>query len=186
MTVIDVGHRLFTRTDYHKIAEAGLFAPDERVELLKGEIRTMSPAGPLHVSFISRLLQLLAPLLGNTYQINAQSPIWLSEESEPEPDVVLYYARPDFYAHELPTPADIVLLVEVSDTTLRYDRTEKLPLYAAATVPEVWIIEVNTPVIEQYHTPVGGIYTHRIIHQKNSVITTTFGTVFQSNDLLGN
>jgi Uma2 family endonuclease len=186
MTVIDVGHRLFTRADYHKMAEAGLFAPNERVELLKGEIRTMSPAGSLHVSFVSRLLLLFAPLLGNVYQINVQSPIWLSDESEPEPDIVLYRARPDFYAHELPTPADIVLIVEVSDTTLRYDRVEKLPLYAMAGVPEVWIVDVNAPLIEQYHTPVAGIYTYRVIHQHNGIIATTFGETFNANAVLGN
>src|SRR5688500_13907972 len=122
---IDAGLRLFTRADYHKMAEVGLIAPDERAELLNGKIRTMSPVGSLLVSVVSCLIQLLAPLIGEAYQLHGQSPISLSEDSEPEPDLVLCRARPDFYAEKLPTPSDIVLLIEVSGSTLRYDRDEK-------------------------------------------------------------
>ncbi len=161
------------------------FAPGERVELLEGEIRAMSPVGPLHVSVVSRLIRLFAPLVGDRYQLNVQSPIFLSESSEPEPDLVLCYSRPDFYAARLPGSADIALLVEVSDTTLRYDRMEKLPLYAAAGIPEVWIVDVNARRIEQYHTPKMGAYSESRVLAEGDSITAMLGITFDLADVLG-
>src|SRR5579863_6654097 len=125
--------------DYHRIAEAGILGEDDRVELIDGEVRVMSPIGNPHAATVNRYNALLSTLVGKDAIVSVQNPIQLNDMSEPQPDVVLLRFRDDFYADKTPTPADVLLIIEVSDTTLAYDRLEKLPRYALAGIPEVWL-----------------------------------------------
>jgi Uma2 family endonuclease len=176
--------RPFTVAEYHKMAEAGVFAPDERVELLAGVLRPMSPVGGKHVIIVRRLGEALYKVFTPLYSIDIQSPFVLSEESEPEPDamVVKRYHLGD--KPEKASAADVFLVVEVSDTTLSYDLNDKLPLYANAGIPEVWIIDVNRNRITQYHTPINDTYIHSRLYHPSDTIMTTLGVEIQAGDIL--
>lgn len=154
-----VYRRLFNVDDYYRMAEVGIFAPDERrLELIEGEIFKMSPIGTKHASCITRLTAIFGDGLKNAAQVSIQNPVRLDDLSEPEPDVMLLKPRKDFYAEAHPVPADVLLLIEVSDTTLRYDRTVKLPLYARSGIVEVWIVNLKKKVVEVYRKPKHGKY----------------------------
>ena len=131
--------RLFTADEYVRMTEAGILEPKERVELLDGEIWQMAAIGNKHFACVNRFNAWFAPALVGRAIVSVQGPIRLSSRSMPQPDLALLHPRPDWYASGLPGPEEVFLLVEVSDTTLRYDRDRKLPLYAAAGIPEVWI-----------------------------------------------
>jgi Uma2 family endonuclease len=145
---------LITATEFDRMAEAGIFAPDERLELLEGEIIEMSPIGFQHAVVVRRLINLLARLLHEDEAIvDAQNPVGLGDLSEPQPDVVLYRPRSDFYAMAHPGPEDVLLLIEVADTSLAYDREVKLPIYAHHRIAEVWIADLRGKAVEVYRNP---------------------------------
>jgi Uma2 family endonuclease len=150
-------HR-FTVDDYHRMVEVGVLDPDERVELLHGEVVEMTPIGPLHASTVSRLARVLIEATGPETYVSPQNPASIDLHSEPEPDLVL--ARPDIdrYREAHPGPDDVLLLVEVADTSLEMDRNVKLPLYAKAGIVEVWIVDVNENGVEVCRDPSGGEY----------------------------
>ncbi|HMO45342.1 MAG TPA: Uma2 family endonuclease [Rubrivivax sp.] len=150
-------HRL-TVADYYRMGEAGIFAPDARVELIEGEIIDMAPIGTRHGSAVKRMLALLTSALGARVIVAVQDPLRLSDLSEPEPDLMLLKPRADFYADAHPTAADVLLLIEVADTSARYDREIKLPLYARHGVPEVWIVDLEARLLRFYSQPVGDAY----------------------------
>jgi Uma2 family endonuclease len=125
------------------MAEAGILDEDERVELLEGRIVTMSPIGSRHFDVVNRLNRLFSRTLDVPALVSVQNPVRLGEEAEPEPDVALLRSRDD-YAERLPTAEDVLLLVEVADTSLAADRSEKLPLYARCGVAEVWLVAVGS------------------------------------------
>jgi Uma2 family endonuclease len=145
--------------------EMGILAEDDRVELLDGEIYQMSPLGPLHIALVNRLTKLLIQLAGDDAVVSIQNAIQLDDYSEPQPDIALVYPQADDYQHELARPQNIILLIEVADTSLGYDREEKLPRYAAAKISEVWIIDAKQQIIEQYTQPLQDQYTqiHRCL-----------------------
>lgn len=118
----------------------------------------MSPIGTRHAGCVLFLSNLLILLLGGRALINVQNPLELDETSEPQPDIALLKPRPDFYRNSHPQPEDIFLLIEVADTTVKYDREVKIPLYAEANIPEVWLVDVNQEVIEVYRNPLQGVY----------------------------
>lgn len=153
MTIVEKQLRHFTVEEYYKMAEAGVFHPDERVELLGGEVRYMSPTNANHVTILARLNRVLMNIFGNEYDIHIQSPLVLSDNSEPEPDAMVVRAYQEGEEPYKPTPVDTFIVVEVSDTTLRYDRGEKLKFYALAEIPEYWIIDLNKGFITQYLQP---------------------------------
>lgn len=148
-----ITHRLFTVEEYHQMAEAGILHEDDRIELIHGEIIQMSPIGNQHVAIVSRINMLLAPQLVSHAIVHVQTPVLIDEHSEPEPDIIVASFREDYYAETGVTPKDVLLLIEVSDSTLQYDRNNKLPLYATAGIPEVWIIDVNKKQLEVYRQP---------------------------------
>lgn len=141
------------------MAEAGILHEDDRVELIEGEIVEMSPIGSRHAACVKRLINILVREVGDSGVVGAQDPVLLPDDSEPEPDVVVLRPRKDFYAEAHPTPSDVLLLIEVSETSLEYDREVKLPLYARASVPEVWIVDLASEEILVYSRPEGGAYT---------------------------
>lgn len=140
-------HR-FSVAAYHRMADAGLFGEDDRVELVEGEIIDMAPIGSRHAACVSRLNRLLVNGLGDRAVISVQSPVRLGDLSEPQPDIAVLVPRDDFYAGAHPGPADVILVVEVADTTLAWDRDVKLPLYAGAGVAETWVIDLTAETVE--------------------------------------
>ncbi|NWF81222.1 MAG: Uma2 family endonuclease [Chloroflexi bacterium] len=151
----------FTVEDYARMRETGILTEDDRVELLDGEIYLMSPIGPVHVALVNKLNRILGQQIGDQGIISIQNPIRLDPRDEPQPDIAILAPRDDFYASALATPDDILLVIEVADTTLTYDREQKLPRYAQAHIGEVWIIDPSAQTIEQYTNPVQGLYTNR-------------------------
>lgn len=149
----------FTVEQYDRMIEAGVFPPEYRAELIEGEIIEMSPIGPRHAACVGRLTRLFSRLLEEPI-VWVQNPVRLDDSSEPEPDICVLKPRADFYAESLPTPADVLLLVEVSDSTLEFDRRRKLPLYARSLVPEVWIVNLADERIETFAEPAGDVYRH--------------------------
>jgi Uma2 family endonuclease len=150
-------HRL-TVDEYHRMAEAGVLAPDARVELIEGEIIDMAPIGTRHGSAVLRLNHLLNLACGRQAVVSVQAPLRLSNRSEPEPDLMLLRPRADYYAAAHPGAGDVLLLIEVSDSTARYDREIKLPLYARHGVAEVWIVDLDAGVLRCFSRPQDGAY----------------------------
>lgn len=144
---------------YHQMGEAGILPPDARVELIDGEIIDMPPIGKFHASVVDRLASKLFACVDGRAIVRVQGPLHLSENSEPEPDFSLLKPRDDFYRDAPPTAAEVLLVIEVSDATQRYDRRVKVPLYARHGVPEVWIIDLENSLVHFHQNPSGGTYT---------------------------
>lgn len=166
--------RRFTVEEYHRMGEAGILREDDRVELLKGEIIQMAPIGSRHAACVSRLGDWLAKRLPDTAAVRIQNPIRLPPRSEPEPDLVVVRRRDDFYATAHPGPGDIFLLIEVADTSLEHDRDVKLPLYAAAGIPEVWIVDLERRRVLVYRQPAGASYRQVTVVEEGTLSPTAF------------
>jgi Uma2 family endonuclease len=184
---LQLQHRKFTVDDYHQMAEAGILGEDDRVELIRGEILDMSPIGKRHAACINRLNALLAALPQDLIIVSIQNPIQLYEDTEVQPDVALLRFRDDFYEQELPRPSDMLLIVEVSDTTLAYDRRIKLPLYAQAGIPEVWLVNIQQGVIELHAQPKDGVYSRirRVRHGQKLAVPGFDKAYLNVDDVLG-
>ena len=150
---VELLRRRFTVDDYHRMAKAGILGDDDRVELIDGEIFEVAPIGSRHASTVNRLNRLLSQYSGGRFLVSAQNPIQLGEQSEPQPDIALLRLRPDFYASSHPKAEDVLLVVEVADTTVQYDREVKLPLYAGSGIVETWLVNIDTETIEVYRQP---------------------------------
>ena len=154
-----VAKRLLTIDEYYSMADAGIIGREDRVELIRGEIVQMSPIGSLHASVVDSASQLFFDSVAGNAIVRVQNPIRLeTQQSEPEPDISLLRPRQDRYRTAHPTPEDILLVVEVSDSSLEYDRGVKIPLYAEAGIPEVWLIVPDEDGIERYADLSGGEY----------------------------
>ena len=165
-------HRI-TVNEYHRMAEVGLLAPDARVELIEGEIIDMAPIGKAHASIVDQLTRLLTRAVVDDAIVRIQGSVRLSRMSEPGPDVVLLKPRADFYRSEFASGADTLLVIEVSDSTLRYDREVKVPLYARHGVPEVWIVDVQNDQLLVYESPSSGVYgKHTSVTRPESALIT--------------
>lgn len=162
-------HR-FSRDDYHAIAKAGILGEDDHVELIAGEIITQMPIGTAHAGLVNRLNQIMTNLARGRCIVSVQNPIALDPFSEPQPDIALLRPRADFYAKEHPGPADVLLIVEVADTSLAFDREEKIPLYAAAGIPEVWLVDLVDKSVSVFRLPVQGAYTEVTRHRAGAAI----------------
>jgi len=168
---VQIARWQFTVDDYHRMHATGILAEDDHVELMDGEVRRMSPIGPFHAAIVKRLNHLLSTGTRD-FIISVQDPIQLDDYSEPEPDIALVRFEPSYYAQNHPASRDIFLLIEVSDTSLDYDRNEKLPRYAEAHIPEVWLIDVEAERIEQYTSPLENQYTLRHSYKQGDHITS--------------
>lgn len=142
--------RLFTVAEYYQMGNAGILTEDERVELIEGEIIEMPPIGVGHAYRVDRIMRLFAVAFGDSVHLRGQNPLHLDDRSEPVPDVMLLRPPPESYAAHHPTPQDVLLLIEVSDTTVNFDMQKKLPLYALNAVPEVWIVDINADMVRVY------------------------------------
>ena len=163
---------LFTVDDYYRMADAGIFTEDDRVELIEGEIVRMAPIGSLHADVVDQLNRLfIEHLTRDQARVRIQNPIRLNDRTEPQPDVVLARPRPGSpYRSVHPGPRDILLVVEIADTSLAYDRDVKTRVYARAGLPEVWIVDLTTKTVEICHSPLEGAYTQRTIVGRESTI----------------
>lgn len=135
---------------YHQMISTGLFDEDDRLELIEGELRAMTPINPDHAGKNKRLNRLLSQRVGDAALVAVQDPLTLAPHSEPEPDLMLLRPRDDFYEGANPTPADTLLVIEICNSSLRYDREVKVPLYAAQGVPEVWLVDLQHRRLELY------------------------------------
>ena len=145
-----VRHR-WTVRDYYRLASAGILNEDSRVELINGEVVDMAPIGSVHAFALNGLSRALFRRLGEQFLIRVQDPIHLDDHSEPQPDLVV--AQDRNYSAGHPQAPDILLVVEVADTTLAYDRDIKVPLYARSGIPQVWLLDVNTKRLTVYLEP---------------------------------
>jgi Uma2 family endonuclease len=160
----------FTVEEYGRMGEANVFSPDVRVELIEGEIVDMSPIGDRHAACVDVLDELIRGPLGRTVSVRVQGPIILDANSEPQPDISILKRRDDFYKNGKPRPEDVLLLIEVSDSTLEYDRRVKVPLYARAGITEVWIINLVDERVEMFADPSGGAYQTAAVFARGEVV----------------
>jgi len=155
---LEIAKHAFTVSEFERMAETGILSEDDRVELIEGEIIEMSPIGSRHAACVDRFNEFIARLRLNVI-VRVQSSIQLDDYSQPQPDLALLRRRDDFYSSSLPRPADVLLVIEVADTTLQYDRFMKLPASALAGIPEAWLANRPADRIEMYAEPVDGAYT---------------------------
>ena len=157
MEVLLKRHTL-TVEQYHQMFEAGIITERDKVELIKGEIIDMSPIGNLHSHYVGQLTDIFYEIFGRGVAIRGQMPIQLDKQSEPEPDIALCLPPRRRYIDHPPTPTEILLVVEVSHSSLNFDQQIKLPLYAEAGIPEVWILEVEGQKLHVSKQPENGQY----------------------------
>ncbi len=160
-------------SEWHKMGEHNIFPPDTRMELIKGEIINMAPIGPSHASCVRHLLEMFAEQKGKTAILDVQNPIQLGTLSEPEPDLVLLRPASNFYCERHPTAQDVFLLIEVSDTTSKHDREERIPLYAEDGIVESWLIDLNEFHVEVYLNPTPNGYTNKRIFASEEILIPT-------------
>jgi Uma2 family endonuclease len=178
--------RLFTTDEYHRMAETGILSEDDRVELLDGEIVRMSPIGSRHAACVDRLAELFTRRLPSRAIVRIQSPILLGRRSEPQPDLALLKRRADYYAERHPQSADVLLVIEVVDSSREVDRGRKLPLYARSGIPEVWVIDLKRDEVEVYRRPaLRGYQDHERVRRGQRVAPMAFPrTAFSVGDML--
>jgi Uma2 family endonuclease len=163
-------HRI-TVHEYYRMAQVGLLAEDARVELIEGEIFDMAPIGSRHSGTVNRLSYLLSRAAGDRALLIVQQPIRLSHMSEPQPDLALVRTRSDFYSRNHPTASDALLLIEVCETSLRYDQRIKVPLYARHGIPELWIVDLEHSQVHFCRLPRGDQYDDVVIVAEPGVMT---------------
>lgn len=143
----------FSVKDYYRMGEAGLFRPEQRVELLEGEIIDMMPIGPFHSGVVDQLCDFFTLCANSRWRVRHQNPLRLDRYSEPQPDIALVRPSPDYYKGRHPTPEDVLLVVEVADTSLDYDEGAKLAAYGKAGIEEYWVLNLQDQSIQIYREP---------------------------------
>jgi Uma2 family endonuclease len=153
---VQIARRHFNVTEYYRMMEAGILSESDHVELIDGEVIEVSPIGSRHAACVDRLNRLFNKL--EDVIVRVQSPVRLDEFSEPQPDITLLRPRPDFYAQGHPAPSDVLLVVEVADSSTEFDRVVKLPLYAEALLSEFWLVNLPDEKIEIFSQPANNTY----------------------------
>ena len=172
---VEVAKYSFTVEEYERMGEAGIFPIDARLELIEGEIVKMSPIGDPNAACVDVLDELIRMALGRTVIVRVQNPVMLNDYSAPQPDITILKRRDDFYRNGKPRPEDVLLVIEVSDSTLNYDRRVKVPLYARAGIPEMWIVNIVDERVELFADLSGGVY--------RTTVTFSRGEEVQSRSL---
>ena len=168
---VQVARRYFTVDEYHRMGEAGVFSENDRVELIEGEILKMSPIGSRHAASVKRTARLFNNLLGDRVIVSVQDPIVLDDFSEPQPDIALVKPRDDSYGAAHPGASDVLLVIEVADTSLAYDHEIKLPAYARSGIPEVWIANLIAETVEAHTELLNGSYRTVRSYRRGDSIT---------------
>lgn len=158
--------RRFTADQFERMGQVGILHEDDRVELIDGEIREMTAIGPPHAASVNRANQVLMRLTSGRALVSPQNPVRLNLFNEPAPDLVLLRPRDDFYRHAHPGPADILLIVEIADSSLRYDREVKGEIYARYGVVEYWLVDLGAGTVTSYSAPEDGRYRVVAVHTR--------------------
>ena len=184
---VEIAKHCFSVSEYERMGQIGVFAEDAHIELIEGEIVEMSPVGSRHAACVKLLSRTLNRQVGDEAIVSTQDPIQLGEYSEPQPDVALLRFREDFYRNAHPTPSDVLLVIEVAETTVEYDRNTKVLLYAGAGIPEALIFNLPDEQLEYYADPEGGIYrTTRILKRGEHLESSRLsGVTFDVDAVLG-
>ncbi len=178
--------RLFTVDEYYQMAQSGILKEDDRVELIEGEIIQMGPIGSSHAGCFYRLNQLFSHGLKNRTICGGQNPLHIDDYTEPQPDFMVL-KRDDFYSDTHPRLGDILLLIEISQRSITYDRTIKLPLYGSSGIPECWVVDLDAKVIKQYREPdERGYNIKNILHHDQTISPLHFpDLVLNVLDIIG-
>jgi Uma2 family endonuclease len=156
---------------YHQMAQAGILDEDSRVELIEGELIDMAPIGSRHAWTLNLLNKALVDAVGDTAIVSPQNPIALPPDSEPQPDIAVLRPKASGYGDALPGAADVLLLIEVADTSVEYDRTIKLRLYAVHGIPEVWLFDLPRSVVEVNLEPTAKGYRRRLEQKSTEILS---------------
>ena len=170
--VTEVQRYRFTVDEFMRMGEAGIFTGDDRVELIDGEILEMTPIGPLHAWIVDRLAELILARLAGKVHVRIQNPVRLGSQTEPQPDLVVA-RRSGAYADRHPEAADVLLLIEVADSSLRYDRLEKVPRYGKAGVPETWVVDAEARDVTVYTEPGPDGYARQQVRRRGDAVVAT-------------
>ena len=170
--VTDVQRYRFTVEEFARMGEAGIFTEDDRVELIDGDILEMTPIGPLHAWIAGRLNELIVTRLAGKMHVRIQNPVRLGSHTEPQPDLVVA-RRSAAYAERHPEPDDILLVIEVADSSLRYDRLEKIPRYGRAGVPETWLADIEAGAVTVYTEPGPNGYARQQVRRRGDGLAAT-------------
>lgn len=167
-----IERRLLTVEEYYRLAETGILSPDDRVELLDGEVVRMSPMKSRHAGGINRVHRWFSQRIARRAIVSVQTPVRLSPHSEPEPDVALLRLRPDLYATAHPEPADVLLLVEIAETSLTLDLGLKARLYAQSGIVELWVIDLVGDVVWVHREPGPDGYKQVVAFRRGVAVTS--------------
>jgi Uma2 family endonuclease len=154
LALLPVPRRRLTVAEYHRLGEAGILGEDDRVELLEGQLVQMSPIGPRHATIVDTLTELLVFAVAGRATVRVQNPVTLDRGSEPQPDIAILRRSPD-YKKAHPGPGDVILLIEISDSSLGIDKGAKLAAYAKTGIREYWIVDLTTNLIDVHRQPSG-------------------------------
>jgi Uma2 family endonuclease len=171
MATVNPTKHLTNLDEWHRLGEANIFPPGSRVELIDGEILDMAPIGFNHAGHINRLVKLLTKLIPDEVITSVQNPFQLGDLSEPEPDLMLLKPNADYYSSRHPVANDVLLLIEVADSSLAYDQNQKLRLYALHDVAEYWLLNLNDLCLEVYREPHGENYAQKSTLRKGDTVT---------------
>jgi Uma2 family endonuclease len=183
----EVPRKLFTTDEYYRMAEVGILTPEDRVELIEGEIVRMSPIGTRHAACVTRAGEIFTLKFHGRAIVTVQNPAHLNQYNEPQPDILVLKPRSDYYASKHPSPEDTLLLLEVSDTTLKFDISVKTPIYAATGISEVWVADLRNNLIRVFRDPLAGQFqTILTFNAEDHLSILAFPDVeFKVSDLIG-
>ena len=184
---VEVSRRRFTADEYQQMLRVGILRERDPFELIDGEVVCMMTIGPRHVAVVARLMRHLILSCRDTAVVTCQGPVRLDLFNEPEPDLAMLRPRDDFYSSAHAGPDDILLVVEVAESSIRYDSTVKAELYARLGVPEYWLVDLNTDAITRYLEPGDGIYRRVAVVPPGEPFAPELlpGCVVTTRDILG-
>jgi Uma2 family endonuclease len=184
---VAVSRRRFSADDYQRMGQAGILRAEDRVELIDGEILAMTPIGPLHCASVDRANRVFVIKAGESAIVRVQGSVRLDFYTEPQPDLVLLRPRADFYESQHPGPADILLIIEVADSSIDYDRDVKSRIYARSEVHEYWLVDLNRKVLCCYSVPVDGSYRDFREYQRGESVAPRLlqGCLVAVDELIG-
>lgn len=185
LTPVALRRRLFTADEYQRMGQVGILSENDRVELIEGEVITKMTIGPRHNACVNRTAKAMMSAVGDAAIVQVQGSFRLNLYSEPEPDLVLFRPRADFYASRLPEPADIFLVIEIAESSIDYDRILKGRIYAEWAIQEYWIADLNKNLLWCYSEPRGGAYRNVLeYHRGESIAPTMLPDCFVAVDVL--
>jgi Uma2 family endonuclease len=161
MATVNPTKHLTNLDEWRRLGEANIFPPESRIELINGEILEMAPVGFNHSGHLKRVNNVLTILVAGNAIVSVQDPLQLGDLSEPEPDFMLLKPNADYYSSRHPTADDVLLLIEVAESSLNFDQNQKLRLYARHGIPEYWLLNLNDVCLEVYRKPNGEVYAEK-------------------------